>query len=279
MTHKLSFILGATEHAPMIFSRLDYCQVPQGFYGVGFQLLEYAAYDPVDIRQLNHILELRHRFYGKGVQSVDCGANVGVLTVEWGRLMRDWGNVLAFEAQERIYYALAGNVALNNLFNVKAVYAALSNKSGELMISSPDYNVAGSYGSFELKHSANNEYIGQPIDYAKKDFSVQLVTIDQFNLQRCDLIKIDVEGMESEVLEGAWKTIKSYKPVLWVEVLKSDQNAIVSLLQGAGYECCIFGMNLLAVHKEDKILPLLKGNENGKKTTKNHKSYLTRTSC
>ncbi len=64
--------------------------------------------------------------------------------------------------------------------------------------------------------------------------------------------------MEAEVLEGAWKTINSYKPVLWVEVLKADKNAITKSLQEIGYECFLFGMNLLAIHTEDKILPLLK---------------------
>lgn len=258
MTHKLSFILGATEHAPMIFSRLDYRMDPAGLCGVGAQLMEYAAYDQVDMHQLNHILTLRHQVYGDGVVGVDCGANIGVHTVEWGRLMRHWGSVLAFEAQERIYYALAGNVALNNLFNVKALHAAVSNYSGKMMMSSPDYTVPGSYGSFEINHSENNEYIGQFIDYSKKSGSVEVVSIDQFALNRCDLIKIDVEGMESEVLEGAKNTIRSHKPVLWVEVLKSDQKEIITSLQEMGYECFLFGMNLLAINLEDRILPFLK---------------------
>src|SRR5260370_16749261 len=38
-------------------------------------------------------------------------------TIEWAKRMTGWGSVLAIEAQERIYYALAGNIALNNCFN------------------------------------------------------------------------------------------------------------------------------------------------------------------
>ncbi|MGA8320591.1 MAG: hypothetical protein WB774_07170 [Xanthobacteraceae bacterium] len=37
---------------------------------------------------------------------------------------------MAFEAQERIYYALAGNIAINNCFNARAINAAVSNRSG-----------------------------------------------------------------------------------------------------------------------------------------------------
>jgi FkbM family methyltransferase len=43
--------------------------------------------------------------------AVDVGANVGAFTVLWGRHMMGWGSVHAFECQERIFYALAGNIA------------------------------------------------------------------------------------------------------------------------------------------------------------------------
>jgi FkbM family methyltransferase len=43
--------------------------------------------------------------------AVDVGANVGAFTVLWGRHIMGWGFVHAFECQERIFYALAGNIA------------------------------------------------------------------------------------------------------------------------------------------------------------------------
>ena len=63
---------------------------------------------------------LRRRFHGDGVVAIDCGANIGVHTVEWAIAMTGWGSVVAIEAQERIYYALAGNIAINNCFNAIA---------------------------------------------------------------------------------------------------------------------------------------------------------------
>ena len=47
------------------------------------------------------------------------GANIGVHTVEWARHMYGWGNVIAIEAQERLYYSLCGNISLNNCLNVR----------------------------------------------------------------------------------------------------------------------------------------------------------------
>ncbi|WP_234284370.1 class I SAM-dependent methyltransferase [Campylobacter novaezeelandiae] len=72
------------------------------------------------------------------------------------------GGVLAFEAQERLFYALAGNIAINNCFNAKAIHACLSNpqkNQKELEILVPDYTQKASFGSLELK--SNNEFIGQ----------------------------------------------------------------------------------------------------------------------
>ena len=76
------------------------------------------------------ILALRRRHYGEGVLAIDCGANIGVHTIEWAKAMTGWGSVLAIEAQERIYYALAGNIAINNCFNAFAIHAAVSSESG-----------------------------------------------------------------------------------------------------------------------------------------------------
>ena len=85
------------------------------------------------------VLDLRRKHYGDGVVAVDCGANLGVHTVEWAKHMTGWGVVLAIEAQERIYYALAGNIAINNCFNARAIHAAVSNRPGTMKMPKPNY--------------------------------------------------------------------------------------------------------------------------------------------
>ena len=49
--------------------------------------------------------------------------------------------------------------------------------------------------------------------------NINVIKLDSFNFSKVDLIKIDVEGREAEVLEGAVNTIKTHKPVLMIEVL------------------------------------------------------------
>jgi FkbM family methyltransferase len=67
------------------------------------------------------------------VVALDCGANIGVHSVEWARLMKDWGSVIAVEAQERVFYALAGNLTLQNCFNARAIWAAVSDTPGDFV--------------------------------------------------------------------------------------------------------------------------------------------------
>src|SRR5579864_4859075 len=107
-SRKLAFVTAATDHGTVNGN--------EGF-GVGLQLLENAHYDPDEVNLLLRALDLRRQCYGDGVVAIDCGANVGVHTIEWAKHMTGWGAALAIEAQERIYYALAGNIALNNCFN------------------------------------------------------------------------------------------------------------------------------------------------------------------
>src|SRR5208282_3491425 len=98
---KLPFMLLSTEHGAMIMSRLDYQP------GVSNQIFDCGMHEPFEVACVLELLELRRKNYGDGVFAIDCGAHIGVHTVEWSRLMTDWGWVLAIEPQERLYYALA----------------------------------------------------------------------------------------------------------------------------------------------------------------------------
>ena len=150
---KIAFVTAATDHGTLIVNRFDYHIVaPNRAYGVGFQLLESGAHDPSEVKMILELLDLRRHYYGNGVVAVDCGANVGVHTIEWAKHMTGWGRVLAIEAQERIYYALAGNIAINNCFNARAIHAAVTSRPGTMKIPTPDYLTPASFGSLELKN-------------------------------------------------------------------------------------------------------------------------------
>ncbi len=244
-----------TTHGTMIVNRNDYRMVSENAgFGVGFQLMNTSSYDLPEVALTLDLLRARRASFGDGVVAIDCGANIGVHTIEWARCMSGWGRVYSFEPQEKIYYALAGNIALNNCFNVTARLAAVGAKCGTLALPEVNYCVPSSFGSLELNPGDANEYIGQNIDYEHAAQQVDLLTLDSLDLPRIDLIKIDVEGMELEVLQGAQQSIARSHPQLLVEVIKSDEKAITDVLVAAGYSLFPVGLNVLAVHASDPTL-------------------------
>lgn len=244
----LAFILASTDHGTMIVNRNDFHRMPSGgTYGVGWQLLNYGCYDPDEVADVLQILRDRRAKCGDGVVALDCGANVGVHTLEMANFMTGWGEVFAFEAQSRIYYALCGNIALNNCENVTAYNVAVGNEDEMVSIPRPNYNKPASYGSLELKRGTNNEYIGQSISYASRDCErVQMHTLDGYSFSRLDFIKLDVEGMELEVLKGAERLINQYRPHLMIEWIKTSRVELEKALTLLGYSFVERGLNLLA---------------------------------
>jgi FkbM family methyltransferase len=249
-----AFVLVSSNHGTMIINRNDYCLSEQNeAFGIGYAILNTSSANALEVRYLLSLLSNRRRFYGEGVVAVDCGANVGIHTIEYSRHMFGWGTVTAIEAQEMLFYALCGNVVINNCLNARALFAAVGSEVREILVPSLDYFKPASFASLELHQSNSNEFIGQNVEYDEtKCKKVQQITIDHLKLQRVDLLKIDVEGMEADVLAGAENTIRSHKPQLHVEWTKSDANSIVETLKRWGYKHYIVGDNIVAIHESDR---------------------------
>lgn len=243
----------------MLVNRHDYRITEKGGYGVGYQLLNTSAYDLNEVNVALKLLISRKQNFGDGVVAIDCGANIGVHTIEWAQAMHGWGEVVAFEAQERIYYALAGNIALNNCFNAKAIFAAVGSKKGEISVPLPNYFSPSSFGSLEIRKTPNTEFIGQQISYEEENCGkINLVMLDQYDYKRLDFIKIDIEGMEMEALFGAKVSINKFKPILMIEKIKSNETDIRNFLVQFGYQFFSAGINLLALHQDDPISKKIK---------------------
>lgn len=257
----IAFILASTNHGTMLVNRNDsysHYGADQGGIGVGHQILKKSACEPEEINFILTILDSRRTLYGDGVVALDCGANIGTHTIEYAQHMHGWGEVLAIEAQERVFYALAGNITINNCFNARAIWAALGSETGTLKIPSVDYFKSTSFGSLELKppkgEGRQGEVIGQSINYSENLTEVRLMRIDELKFKRLDFIKIDIEGMEIEALKGAENTIEAFKPIMFIETLKSDKSELTEFLTAKGYKIHDYdNLNILAVHDSDKV--------------------------
>jgi FkbM family methyltransferase len=132
---------------------------------------------------------------------VDGGAHIGVLTVLLANLCRE-GQVHAFEPVPQNEAYLRANLAANGAKNVTVEVAALFDVDGELALSFDEAYPGGSH-------------VG---DGSARVRSVRLDTwAAERKLDRLDLIKLDVEGVELAVLDGAAETIRQLRPVTIVE--------------------------------------------------------------
>lgn len=255
----VAWVLVATNHGSMLVNQHDYRLVDGAGYGVGYQLLNTSAFDQDEVNIAIALLRLRRQHFGDSVVALDCGANIGVHTIEWAKLMYGWGEVIGIEAQERVFYALAGNLSLNNCFNARAIWAAVGSNEGSIHVPYPDYFKPSSFGSLELRKRATSEFIGQEIDYSEQSTKVtKMISIDGLGLTRLDFIKIDIEGMEMEALIGGQNSILKFKPILIVETIKSNFDELYSFLSTKGYIIFKIGINLLGVHQSDPCLAFIK---------------------
>ena len=149
-------------------------------------------------------MELFQNYLCPGMTIADVGANIGVHTVYFANAVGTGGQVFAFEPQRILYQLLCGNVALNGHHNVVALNAGLGAQSGNILVPRVDYGRAGNFGGLSLGKWEKGE-------------EVPLKTLDSYGLKACHLIKIDVEGMELAVLEGAKAVLDEHKPLLYVE--------------------------------------------------------------
>lgn len=174
----------------------------------------------------------------------DVGANIGVTTLFFAREVGEKGLVVAFEPVPENLKRLKDNVAVNHLQNVRVYEVALGDTEDTVEISfSPD-----SVGIATLRSDVAQRYHGR---YRMYKVSIKVLPLDLLlereNLPPPNLIKIDVEGYEYSVLQGARRTIEQYKPRLLVEIHGANRDdamrnakEIYTLLNDLGYE--IFSM-------------------------------------
>jgi FkbM family methyltransferase len=171
-----------------------------------------------------------------GAFVVDAGANIGLVAIPLAqRLKPRGGTVLAFEVQRMIYYALCAGAVLNDLDNLFTFHQGLGARARVEPIASADYGAPQDFGMYSL--------LNQP---AERNEAVQITTLDEMGLPRLDFLKIDVEGMEMEVLAGAKGMIARHKPWCWVEYWMVGAETIAGAFAGLGYECYVVDeLNLL----------------------------------
>lgn len=173
---------------------------------------------------------------------VDVGAHIGIYSFALRPLC---ARVIAFEAQRLLYNLLCGSIAINGWTNVFAQNVCVGDKFTRTEQPQFDPWQSLNWGSVEFGPE-QREPIGQERqhDPARVEY-VPVVPLDSYELERVDVLKIDVEGMEAAVIRGARLTIARCRPILVVEHIKSDLDELNSLIQDMGYSIRQTSMDLI----------------------------------
>jgi FkbM family methyltransferase len=165
------------------------------------------------------------------------------------RRVGETGTVLAIEPSRREFSRLQRNVELNRLENVRLLAVALSSDDGEALLQIAGYEHEGQNtlgGSvYEGVETLRTEYV--------KVMSLDSAVTDA-GLTRLDFLKIDVEGGETRLLQGAQTVLRDLRPVILFEVLDnalrqqgSNREELMQLLLEAGYVIYAFDSSGLPV--------------------------------
>ena len=169
-------------------------------------------------------VEILDELVSRGDFVVEVGANIGALTVPLAQFVGEKGHVIAFEPQHILFQNLCANLALNGLTNVRAINAAVGRESESITLPKIEYDKPGVFGAHSIERATTGE-------------KVQLLALDQYlRTNRCRLMKIDVEGMEEQVILGARTFIAQHKPVLYVENDRKEKSpSLIRTLLDMGY--------------------------------------------
>lgn len=195
-------------HGPMLYGRNDM------FIGRSVDL--YGEWAQAELDLLGVLLK-------PGDVAIDVGANIGTHTIFFGQRVGTEGRVYAFEPQGMAFRWLSANMALNHLNNVVLFPMAVGRAPGTIGVPDVDYTQTGNFGGLSLPPLQKPTAEQQPV-VAPRLASVPVTTLDQIARdhlaptgRRCKVLKIDVEGMELDVLEGARGLIEGQQPFIYLE--------------------------------------------------------------
>ena len=236
-------VLVACDHGLMIINRFD-SDPQQPDVGQGQFILDHGNASSVEGYTTFQRLE--------GVKDpviLDVGANIGTYATIVSRLCPT-AKVYCFEPQRLVFQMLCGNLAINNLENCYAYPIALGDQDEWIEIDEPEYNQQGSFGSFSIiKDVIKTRSF-------KKTLTEKLTLdrfIERYQVPKVDFIKIDVEGMDVEVLKGATNVLEQFNPSMLIEYSDGKTSIMKEIVEYLGEDKYSFmingGNNVLAVPK------------------------------
>jgi FkbM family methyltransferase len=187
----------------------------------------YRSMDHVD----SVLLGLVKEFVKPGDVVWDVGANVGLFSFAAASLAGPEGHIVAFEPDAWLIQLLRRSALHQPARSapVQVVPAAVASEVSIRTLCLANRSRAANY----LAEFGTIQTGG-----AREEQSVVAVTLDWLlqSLPQPSVVKIDVEGAEMEVLEGATRLFEAVRPVVLCEVIPASERAVTTFLQAHGYQ-------------------------------------------
>lgn len=183
--------------------------LPRVWFRFKFLKYKYLKRGEPELWLIRHLVE-------PGTTAVDAGASIGMYAAEMARYA---GKVIAFEANPRVA-AFTKIVAARN---VEVVNAALSSVAGRATLTIPLNPKGHTIDELATIEPGNFLHAG-----GGTTAEVAMQRLDDFPVSNCSFIKIDVEGHEEAVLDGAAALIAAQRPILMVELNDMFNKGVVA---------------------------------------------------
>ena len=203
--------------------------------GIDFAIFLQGGFEPSTLREYG-------RLVNEGDTVFDIGANIGAHTLPLAKLVGRHGVVAAFEPTDYAFEKLRRNLGLNPILahRVTAVQALLVGSAED---QKPDA-IPSSWSLIEPSLSENIHPVHKGTYNSLS--GAKVIQLDQWveenNIDRLDFVKIDVDGFEVDVLEGARKTLKRFRPQIMMEFAPyvfrergRTFNELITFLRQEGY--------------------------------------------
>ena len=168
------------------------------------------------------------------VDIVDIGANIGLHSIAYATLFPG-AMILAFEPSSKTRIILNNNINNNDLRNISVYPCAISDING----------VVDFYETSDNAYNSLKDTRRKPVQSITKVECARLDDLLIGQQRKIGMIKIDVEGFEAQVINGAIKTILQMKPILFLEIYKGiasnqDPEKTIQTIVSLGYSAYVY---------------------------------------
>ena len=175
-------------------------------------------------RALSHVKNWR--------SAIDIGANIGL----WSKdLSRFFDQLICFEPNKFCIDYLKKNIDLNKS-SINSFALGSKNETKDLLIHSTNSGASSFINKTKTGYDNKSNPIYGEFSVETKTLNVEVKKLDDYNYTNIDFIKIDVQGFELEVLEGAIKTLGNNDPILCIEEDSPSDSQSLKFLKDHNYE-------------------------------------------